>query len=288
MNKKKRGIIIGIISLIGIILLVFIVKFGFTKKPIENIGNLKSENAYVYNLTDEKVEVDINSKEKVAPASLIKIMTVITSLESIDDLSEIAPVDTDSYLEMVEENASMAGFYGNEQTTYLDLLYGTMLASGGECANSLAINISGSNEEFTKKINEKAKEIGMENTFYKNSEGLDEKGQYSTAEDISKSIEYGLKNKDFKSIFTTEKYISTKTLDHPEGVEIESTVLGKLDDYEEKDFKIIGGKSGTTDEAGNCWATLAEKNNKEYIVVVMGSPSDNDRILDTFKIIDEL
>ena len=78
-------------------------------------------------------------------------MTVLVALEHIDDLSEIAPVDVETYRSMVDENASMAGFFGRELVTYKDLLYGTMLASGGEAANSLAVNISGNVGEFVKK-----------------------------------------------------------------------------------------------------------------------------------------
>lgn len=236
-----------------------------------------SRNIYVYNLTDNEEVITLNADEKVYPASLVKIMTTYVALKNIDDLSEISPIDKKSYQKMVAMNSSMAGFVGLEQTTYRDLLYGTILVSGGECAETLAINICGNEENFVKKMNSVSKEIGLDNTHYKNVTGLDEEGQYTTAKDIAMLIKVCLGDGNFKVIFTKKNYISTKTLDHKDGVYMESRVLKKLKNYGYNGFEIIGGKSGTTSKAGLCWATLASKNGKEYIVVVMGVPFDDIR-----------
>lgn len=101
-----------------------------------------------------------------------------------------------------------------------------------------------------------------------------------------------LKNRDFYSVFTSQNYVSTQTLDHPDGLYIESTVFKKLCNFNLGNFRIIGGKSGTTSMAGLCWATLAVKDGKEYIVVVMGTPFENisnpgdGHIIDTLKILE--
>ena len=256
--------------------------------------NLKSDCIYVYSIDDEKEIFSKNSDKKVYPASLTKMMTVLTAVENIDDFDKKAPIDKKSYQKLVKQNASMAGFYGNEPTTFEDLLYGTLLASAGECADSLAINVAGSKEKFVDLMNENAKNMGLNNTHFKNSEGMDENNHYSSAKDMAVLLKNSLKNEKFYKIFTTDKYTSTKTLDHPKGIEIESTVLGRLKDYDQDGFKIIGGKSGTTEKAGLCWATLAIKNNKKYIVVVMGVPFDDIRnpgdgqIQDTLEILRNL
>ncbi len=256
--------------------------------------NLKSDCIYVYSIDDEKEIFSKNPDKKVYPASLTKMMTVLTAVENIDDFDKKAPIDKKSYQKLVKQNASMAGFYGNEPTTFEDLLYGTMLASAGECADSLAINVAGSKGKFVDLMNENAKNMGLNNTNFKNSEGMDEDDHYSSAKDMAILLKNSLKNEKFYKIFTTDKYTSTKTLDHPKGIEIESTVLGRLKDYEQDGFKIIGGKSGTTEKAGLCWATLAIKNNKKYIVVVMGVPFDDIRnpgdgqIQDTLEILQNL
>lgn len=231
-----------------------------------------SEYIYILDREDKTSKYEKNANKKAFPASLTKVMTVLVALEHIEDLSVISPIDVETYKRMVDENASMAGFYGRENTTFRDLLYGTMLPSGGEAANSLAINISGSTGEFVKLMNEKATELGLKNTHFTNAEGLHDENQYTTAKDMATLLDHALNNDDFRAIFTSKTFTTTKTPDHPEGIVLESTVLSELIEVKQRDFEIIGGKSGTTYEAGQCWITLGVKNNREYITVVMGAP----------------
>lgn len=249
-----------------------------------------SDYVCLLNRQDKSMVAKKNYKSKAYPASLTKIMTTIVALEHIEDLSAPAPVDVDTYKYMVSQNSSMAGFYGRETTTYRDLLYGTILNSGGEAANSLAINVSGSVNSFVKLMNHKASEIGLKNTHFTNPEGLHDKNQYTTAYDMAKLLDYALEDGNFRAIFTKETFQTSSTLNHPNGIRLKSTVLSRLGNFSQEDFKIIGGKSGTTHEAGQCWATLAIKNDIEYIAIVMGSElqdvskPDNKHIEDTLKL----
>ena len=236
------------------------------------IGDYESKYICVLDRENKSIIYEKDLKDKAYPASLTKIMTTIVALEHIEDLSAIAPVDIDSYRDMVEQNSSMAGFFGKEQVTYRDLLYGTMLPSGGEAANSLAINVAGNIENFVEMMNEKAAELKLENTHFTSPEGFHDKDQYTTAYDMAILLDYALENGHFKAIFTTDSYETTKTLDHPNGITLKSTVLSKLDETNQDGFTIIGGKSGTTYEAGQCWATLGIKDDYEYIVIAMGVP----------------
>lgn len=226
----------------------------------------------VLNRENKDIEYEENQNKKAYPASLTKIMTTIVALEHIEDLSAVAPIDVETYKVMISNNSSMAGFYGNEKVTYRDLLYGTMLSSGGESANSLAIHVAGSTENFVKLMNEKAKELNLKNTNFINPEGFHDKKQYTTAFDMAKLLDYALDDGDFRAIFTKEAFKTTSTIDHPDGIVLESTVLSKLNGISQEGFSIMGGKSGTTSEAGQCWATLGIKNENEYITIVMGAP----------------
>lgn len=263
--------------MVFVIILVAIIMYkGYLRAlHIDGIGNYSSKYIYVMNRENKNIEYEKNSNSRTYPASLTKIMTTIVALEHIENLSDIAPVDTDTYQIMVVKNSSMAGFYGKEAVTYRDLLYGTMLPSGGEAANSLAIHVAGSLEGFIKLMNEKALELGMENTHFTNVEGLDDDKQYTSAQDMAKLLDYALGNGDFRAIFTKKEFITTKTLDHPNGINLKSTVLSRLEGIHQDGFEIIGGKSGTTSKAGQCWATLGIKNNQEYICIVMGAPLDD-------------
>ena len=273
------------LSIILVFILCLFVIIG-DKSSITNFNPIEVSNVfkdddytskyiYVLNREDKNAEYKKNHNSKAYPASLTKIMTTIVALEHINDLSAIAPVDVETYKKMVENNASMAGFYGNEAVTYRDLLYGTMLNSGGEAANSLAINISGSVDEFVNLMNKKASEIGLKNTRFTNPEGLHDKNQYTTAYDMAKLLDYALNNGDFRAIFTKKIFKTTSTLDHPDGINLKSTVLSKLEGVGQEGFEIIGGKSGTTYEAGECWATFGVKNGREYICIVMGAPLED-------------
>lgn len=274
--------------------IVIIALFIFYRNHNREVYEYNSKAVYVYNLTNEKRVESFNENEKLPMASLTKMMTVLVGLEKVYDLDQTAPVDTESYQRLVAKNASMAGFFGGETTSYRDLMYGAMLPSGGEASISLALNISGSELSFVTLMNEKAAELGLTNTHFQNPDGMDEMGHYSTAKDMAMLLKNALEDERYRTIFTSHDYVTSYTNHHPEGMWFESTVFKKLRDYEQNGFEIIGGKSGTTDKAGLCWATLAVKNGNEYIIVVMGAPyddidnPDDGHIRDTLDILERL
>ena len=266
---RKFRILLIIVFLLGATFL------GLRLKKQSEDRKYQAKAIYVYNLTDDKKVYGKNEDERLPMASLTKIMTVRLALRHISDLAGLAPVDTQVYLEAVKNNASMAGFFGGESTTFRDLLYATMLASGAEAADSLAINVAGSVDNFVKLMNDDASKLKLENTSYANADGMDNAGNYQSAKDCAMLIRDSLYDGNFRAIFTRKDFLSSPTNNHPEGLYIESTIFKHLKDYQQKGFEILGGKSGTTDKAGLCWATLAEKNGKEYIVVVMGVAYDD-------------
>lgn len=268
-NRKNMVLVFALILVLGIF-------YGGRKYLKEkHDSQFISKAVYLYNLTEDKEVLSKNENERLPMASLTKIMTVRVALKHITDLAATAPVDTDAYHRAIDMNASMAGFRGGEATSYRDLLYATMLRSAGEAADSLAINISGSMDDFVAMMNQEAKDLGLKNTSYANADGMDDPGNYQSAKDCAMLIKDSLEDGDFRAIFTKRDFVTRPTLDHPDGVYLESTVFSHLKKYNQNGFEIIGGKSGTTDKAGLCWATLAEKNGKEYILVVMGVPYDD-------------
>lgn len=231
-----------------------------------------SEYIYMLDRETKDVQYEKNTHAEAYPASLTKMMTTLVALENIEDLSAPATIDEKTYKEMVENNASMAGFRSGESVTFRDLLYGTMLSSGGEAANSLAVHVSGSTEIFVQLMNERADEIGLKDTNFTNPEGLHDDNQYTTAHDMGTLVDYALDNGHFKALFTKESFQTAPTTEHPQGILLQSTVLSKLNGSEQEGFEILGGKSGTTHKAGESWATLGVKDEREYIVIAMGAP----------------
>ncbi len=168
---------------------------------------------------------------------------------------------------LYEESASMAGFEPGETVTVRDLLYGIILPSGGECSVEIARHVSGSEEAFVEKMNEKAAELGMTDTHFANVTGLQDEEHYTTVKDMSILLQNALENRLFRQIFCTREYTASSTEQHPQGLSFESSMFRLEEDWQVKGGEIRGGKTGFTDQAGLCLASLAHVDNRDYILV---------------------
>lgn len=282
-NKKMKKTLnilrfLMLFLVIVLSLILFEDRVGTTEHYWVEVDGLECSSKYICVMERGSKEIlyKKNPRLKAYPASLTKMMSALVALEKSTDLKAMAPIDRTTYREMVARNSSMAGFFSGEKVTYADLLYGTMLSSGGEAANSLAIHVAGSKAAFVQLMNEKAVALGLANTCFQNPEGLHHPEQYSSAYDLACLLDYALDNELFREIFTTSTFMTTSTQEHPRGICLKSTVLNRLRGIEQEGFLIVGGKSGTTSAAGECWATLAIKEGKEYICVVMGAFREDD------------
>ena len=237
--------------------------------------NYGSRSIIVYDLSRKQILFRKNIDIDVPVASLTKIMTAILAIEKIENLNDTARINSETISQMYSHNASTAGFRAGENARYIDLLYATMLPSGGEAALTLAESLSGSENEFANLMNLRAKELGMSRTVFKNSTGLDVDGQVSTPRDLVRLLRHALKNPTFRQIFTTPEYRTSPTPLRPQGIKFKHSVLSQISADEQVNFKVLGGKSGTTYAAELCWATLVEKNGREFLVITLGAPLDN-------------
>lgn len=196
-----------------------------------------------------------NKDEKLLIASTTKIMTCIIVLENsnLDDTVKVGEevlkmYGTNIYLELGEE------------MTVRDLLYGLMLRSGNDAAIVLATYIGGCEDEFVRMMNDKAKEIGMENTSFSNSHGLDEESKnYSTSYDMSLLSKYALKNKLYREIIGTKKYNAKSSLKSYRWI----NRMSLIDSYD----YCIGGKNGYTPKAGKTLVSIAKKDDLTISIV---------------------
>lgn len=162
------------------------------------------------------------------------------------------------------------------QNVLLDTASRHAILLDAQSGRVLAQLVSGSEENFAALMNQKAAELGMKNTHFTNATGLTDTEHYSSAADMAKLLQAALHNTTFRTIFTTEHYTTTATAQHPEGVSLTSTLLGKLDGTElPTGTRIEGGKTGYTAAAGLCLASLATVNGKEYILVTLAAPGDH-------------
>lgn len=239
---------------------------------------ITSDKAIVYDKTRGKVILEKNSEEITSIASLTKILTVITAIENIDDLEEIITI-TSPMLNGIYWNASVAGLKVGDKVTYRDLLYAAMLPSGADATKVLAISIAGNVNAYVEKMNELAAKIGMDNSHFVNVTGLDTKNHYSTVEDVLTLLNYALDNETFKEVYTTREYTLTN------GLVVESTLQLYL---EKKDYdisKILGSKTGYTDNAGTCLSSLFEVQGHDMLVITVGAPFDK---IEQYNLVDNL
>lgn len=146
---------------------------------------------------------------------------------------------------------------------------------GAECCEALAREVSGSEEAFVARMNQKAAELGMTATHFCNPTGLHDPEHVSTVRDMARLTEAALQNETFRKLFTTERYTVPATNCHPQGFTMHSTLLSQLDGTELHSGRILGGKTGYTGEAGLCLASLAEVKGREYILVTAGAGGDH-------------
>lgn len=263
-----------------ILLLIILLLFPIYTNAL-TYPNLHYKSALIYDMTDNKLLYELNTKEQRSIASLTKIVTTITALESIDDLTDEVTI-TKSMLSKVRWDASIAGLKAGETYTYEDLLYASILPSGADATISLAISTSGSIDNFVKKMNELTDRIGMTNSNFVNVHGLDEKGHYSTAEDIHKLLMYCLKNPKFKEIYTTKEYqLST-------GKIVKSTVKTTGNRIGKDTSRILGSKTGFTLGAGLCMSAIINSDNHEILIITLGATPNTGNtyhVLDTLELI---
>jgi serine-type D-Ala-D-Ala carboxypeptidase (penicillin-binding protein 5/6) len=236
---------------------------------------LNSPNAILIHLKDHTILMQKNSEEKVYPASLTKMMTAIVAIENLPDLKGKIKLTNSTFQGLYEADASMAGFQPDERVRAIDLLYGVMLPSGAECCNGLADQIAGSEQNFVKLMNQKAADLGMDNTHFENTTGLHNENHYTTVKDLAILLSYALQNDTFREIFTSSRHSIPLTNKHPGGITFYSTMFEELNNQNIIDGEILGGKTGYTDEAGLCLASLAKVGKQEYIMVTAGAKGDH-------------
>jgi D-alanyl-D-alanine carboxypeptidase (penicillin-binding protein 5/6) len=244
--------------------------------PNFSVRSLKSSAAILANADNGNVLLKKNADIRVYPASLTKIMTALIAIERRSELPERIVLDAALFQPLYEADSTMAGFLAGEEVRTVDLIYGALLLSGGECSVALAQAVAGSEEAFAALMNARARELGMLDTHFTNATGLHDPEHYSTARDIAKLLLNALGNAEFETIFTTAEHVTAPTDLHEDGLAMTSHVFARDETLTFEGGRILGGKTGWTGPAGQCLASLAEKNGNRYIFVSTGNDVEPD------------
>ncbi len=241
-----------------------------------------SQAVYLYSISNDQIIYTKNADMKLQPASLTKIMTTIIVLEAFNgDEEQLANTVISSgwgaFNEFAGKNVSTADFKAGEEVSYLNLLYGLLLQSACEAANILALNLGdGDIDVFVEKMNNKAKEIGCNNTNFTNAHGLEDDNQYTTAEDMAKILEYAYKTYPlFSKITSTQLYTLPSSNKHPEPRKIFTTNYMLKTTSKFYCEGITSGKTGTLEYRN--LATTANRNGNEFLLVTLASPFANEQ-----------
>lgn len=233
-----------------------------------------SKSAILIEASTGKVLYEKNADEKMPPASMTKVMSMLLIMEAIDS----GKLKYSDEVVISEKASGMGGsqifLQPNTKMKVEELLKGVAIASGNDAVVALAEKVAGSVEEFVNMMNEKTKSLGLTNTVFKNPHGLDAEGHVTTARDMSVMARELIKHEDilkFTSIY--EEYLKKE-----DGTSTWLVNTNKLVRFYEG---VDGLKTGFTQQAGYCLTATAKRNGMRLISVAMNSESPDKRSADT-------
>jgi len=216
--------------------------------------------AYSIDLTSNTILYTKNEHDKLAIASLTKLMTAYIILEE-EDMDSVVTVSHNA----ATTEGSQAWLNQGETITVESLLYGLLIPSGNDCAIALAEFNAGSEENFVNKMNQKARQLGLTETHFASASGLNDQG-YSSAGDMAFLSMYLLKNKFIRKVTSLSSATITGVGGYP------THNLSSTNDLLGSYLNVKGLKTGKTYGAGECLITVAENDQgHEILTVILGS-----------------
>lgn len=253
---------------IFIFIFLFLIAFNVKAEEVNFAENAKS--AILMEVSTGKIIFSKNENEKLSPASMTKMMSLLLIMENI----EKGVISLDEMVTVSENASGMGGsqilLETGEKMSVDDLIKGITIASGNDAVVALAEKIAGTEAGFVKMMNDKARELKLTNTNFKNPHGLDEANHYSSAKDmaiIAKELVKHQKILEYSSIYET--YLRENT---DKAIWLVNT--NKLVRFYDG---VDGLKTGFTSSAGYCLTATAKRNNMRIIAVVMGEPDSKTR-----------
>lgn len=272
MVRRYLCILTGILTFFSLALCAPVHAFAEDETAAEDdVGDIDVPCYIVVDQDDPNVVFyEQNADERSIPGSTMKIMTCILALELCDDLDQQVTVTAQAAA--LKDSNSLMGVYTNETLSVRQLLYGLMLESGNDAALLLAQTFGGSVEGFAALMNDKAADLGMNDTLFINPSGAYKSGQYSTARDMAVLTCYAMQNETFRTIVSTVNYtIEPNDVRKREMVMTNSNKLIS-DPADSRLFYACatGVKTGSTELGGKCLVASAEEDGAGVVAVLLG------------------
>ena len=235
---------------------------------------LTCRNAILLDATYDEILYDKGARDKVYPASITKVMTALLVLEAVDagQLTLDTPITATAEALEVPEGSSTAKIQVGDTYTVEQYLYCLLLPSGNEVAQILAIAVDGSVDAFVDRMNQRAEELGCEGTHFANPHGFHDPDHYTTAYDITRFMKAAMEYDLFQTILTSPNYTLPANGVSEERIIRNTNALTSNWTYTQYLYGPgTGGKTGTTDEAGNCLVETAQEGDMSLISVILGA-----------------
>lgn len=245
--------------------LLLLLPFGMKTGAAELPEALSAQSAVLISADTGAVLYEKDAYSQKSMASTTKIMTALLALEEAERAGDPTVSVTE---EMVAVEGSSMGLQAGDKITLTNLAAGMLLASGNDAANAAALYLDGSQEEFAARMNERAAQIGLENTHFVTPSGLDDEAHYSTAYDMALLAREALKNQEFRRLCSSS------------GLQVEFVEPAKRVSYTNHNKLLrmyegcIGVKTGFTKKSGRCLVSAAERDGVTLIAVTLGAPDD--------------
>lgn len=242
---------------------------GTDNITLGDINIAETVGAGLFNVNQKEVVYSMNIHKKLYPASTTKILTALLVLK-YGNLSDEITVSQDAV--DLPSDASLCHFSAGDKITLEQALYGLLICSGNDAANAIAEHISGSVENFATLMNEEAKSLGATNSHFVNPHGLHDTEHYTTVYDLYLIFQEVIKYDEFQKIISTKEFTANYT--DANGKALKTTwsatnryLTGKEDIP--SGATVIGGKTGTTYDAGSCLVLLSENKNKDPFISIV-------------------
>ena len=244
---------------------------------LENVTLGEDQKGVLLNLDNKSVLYAKEPFARVYPASITKIMTAMLALK-YGNMDETVTITQENVT--LEEGSQVCGFQAGDRLTMDQLLRCLLVYSGNDAASAIAEHVGGTMENFVSMMNSYAAQLGCTGTHFSNPHGLQDENHYTTTYDIYLMLKEALNYPEFTQITQLSSYTVEYT--SADGTPV-STVLDATDHYltgeatAPKNVTILGGKTGTTSNAGNCLALLSQNAfGKPFVSIVMGAATKED------------
>ena len=227
--------------------------------------DIRSNEYMLVNLSEFKVEYCKDNDLRIYPASLTKLMTLDAVLNTFDDLSVTSSISNEQIIDLINQDASLASLQADYEYTLYDLLYGLMLPSGADAAIALENYFIENNLNLMEQMKLQLDKLNCNDTNFVNSTGLHDDNHYTTLNDLLKILLDVLSFESGREILETVNYLSEDHILFRSALQL-INVDG---------VKVLGGKTGYTDESGQSVIVLYKANNRSYALFLANAMADS-------------